>query len=391
MNRGFMCLALGLLGAAGKIGAAEFIVHEWGTFTSVVGSDGRPLPGLEVEEEHLPNFVHSFAGFAPANKGWNRPVHGVTIKMETPVLYFYSPTALSARVDVGFNGGSISQWYPERVGGETLPPAPLLFNARGEPMDAPAPVDFAAGHRGRAVWRVAVLPPNAPDPVSAPRDWETRQWPRARVPGANLVRGPGGEVEGFIFYRGLGNFRLPLEVKSVADGTLTLQNRGADDLPFVWVYEKPRLPNASARSWYGRLKPGAPTTVSGLATADRAEAAFQNALVAAGLTVDEAKALRATWQESYFDHPGLRVFWLVPRALTDAVLPIAIEPEPTRLERVLVGRTEVLTPTFEAELARDFALTAGKRWEGDRYFRAYQARTRQLGVTVGVAPVAHTP
>src|SRR5215212_8114679 len=68
---------------AATLHAAEFVVHEWGTFTSVVGSDGRMLSGLELEEERLPNFVHGFVGFAPSNKGWNRPVAGVTVKMET--------------------------------------------------------------------------------------------------------------------------------------------------------------------------------------------------------------------------------------------------------------------------------------------------------------------
>ena len=101
-------------------GADEFIVHEWGTFTSVSGSDGRLLPGMEREEEFLPTFVHSLAGVWPATKGWSRPVANVTIKMETPVIYFYSDVARSVTVDVAFRGGSISQWYPERSSGEKM-------------------------------------------------------------------------------------------------------------------------------------------------------------------------------------------------------------------------------------------------------------------------------
>jgi len=31
----------------GRLTAGDFTVHEWGTFTSVVGSDGKPLSGLE--------------------------------------------------------------------------------------------------------------------------------------------------------------------------------------------------------------------------------------------------------------------------------------------------------------------------------------------------------
>ena len=37
----------------------------------------------------------------------------------------------------------------------------------------------------------------------------------------------------------------------------------------------------------------------------------------------------------------------VPRKMTDTVLPITITPTPTELSRVLVGRTEVITPEME--------------------------------------------
>src|SRR5256885_1568431 len=103
-------LGLLFLCNAGRLAAADFTVHEWGTFTSVAGSDGQQLSGLEVEEAALPPFVHSLTGFTPQNKGWDRPVAGVTVKMETPVLYFYSAEPLTAHVSVGFHGGSISQW-----------------------------------------------------------------------------------------------------------------------------------------------------------------------------------------------------------------------------------------------------------------------------------------
>ena len=35
-----------------------FVVHEWGTDTIVVGSDGSQLLGLQHEEEDLPGFVY---------------------------------------------------------------------------------------------------------------------------------------------------------------------------------------------------------------------------------------------------------------------------------------------------------------------------------------------
>ena len=44
--------------------------------------------------------------------------------METPVIYFHSDKAFHAQIHVGFEGGTISQWYPNRSGGETLPEPP---------------------------------------------------------------------------------------------------------------------------------------------------------------------------------------------------------------------------------------------------------------------------
>ena len=43
----------------------------------------------------------------------------------------------------------------------------------------------------------------------------------------------------------------------------------------------------------------------------------------------------------------MRVFYILPRRITDATLPLHIDPQPAELVRVLVGRTEVLTPEME--------------------------------------------
>jgi hypothetical protein len=235
---------------------------------------------------------------------------------------------------------------------------------------------------------VEVLPRDTTQPISAPRGWETPQWPRARVAAANRIRGPKGEVEGFIFYRGLGNFALPLKVTCAADGRLTLSNLGADDISFVWVYRK-EGDRAASQSWFGALAAGATQVAAGL---QAEEVPFAGALTAAGLTADEAQALANTWRESYFNRPGLRVFWIVPRAFTDSVLPMEITPRPAQLARVLVGRTEVLAPAFEATLVHDFSSDGGKRWMNDRYFRAYRERVGQLrgGSRVAVVPPGAT-
>src|SRR5689334_1575671 len=105
---------------AGSAPAADdpLIVHEWGTFTCLQGSDGVGLEGLSHEEEALPPFVYSRAKVrdcplrAVGWKGLEVPAEHVTQKMETPVLYFHGEAARKARVRVDFVGGLITQWYP---------------------------------------------------------------------------------------------------------------------------------------------------------------------------------------------------------------------------------------------------------------------------------------
>ena len=366
--------------AGGVVRAAGFpayTVHEWGTFTTVNAPDGTLLPGLEREEERLPNFVHSHAGFAPENKGWSRPVANVTVKMETPVLYVYSPEPFRLRAAVDFVGGSISQWYPERVAGEVLPPA--------EWGSAPAPVDFSAGFHGSIAWEADVLAPGV-GAKPAHSDWETPQWGRARVPVANALRGPDGEEEGFLFYRGVGNFALPLHLSFDAEGALRLSNRGAEPLPFVWIYDH-REKVGARFEWSGPLAAGETRSVGPAKVdfgPDRPRALFAP-LVSAGLSPAEAEALLATWRESYFEREGLRVFWIVPRALVDRVLPLRLEPEPARLERVLVGRSEVVTPASAVEFENGFRADGGAQWRNHRYFFAYRALAARRGVVSAAA------
>jgi hypothetical protein len=66
----------------------------------------------------------------------------------------------------------------------------------------------------------------------------------------------------------------------------------------------------------------------------------------------------ATWRDSWFEE-GLRVFYVVPRALTDKTLPLYINPSPTSLVRVLVGRTEVITPEMEQAIQQQLEPLTG--------------------------------
>jgi hypothetical protein len=48
--------------------------------------------------------------------------------------------------------------------------------------------------------------------------------------------------------------------------------------------------------------------------------------------------------------PGLRLLYILPRTEADQVLPLAISPTPDALQRVFVGRIEILLDTEEQAL-----------------------------------------
>src|SRR5262249_19286826 len=76
---------------------------------------------------------------------------------------------------------------------------------------------------------------------------------------------------------------------------------------------------------------------------------FEKTLVEQGLYEKEAAAMVKTWRDSWSEE-GLRVFYIIPRRATDAILPITIKPQPTELARVFVGRNEIITPEMEREI-----------------------------------------
>src|SRR5256885_13060129 len=77
--------------------ASPLVVHEWGTFTSIAGADGRAAEWRPfVDPTDLPGFVHTLAvpergvQRMPLEK---RDLRG-TVRMETPVVYLYAERPL---------------------------------------------------------------------------------------------------------------------------------------------------------------------------------------------------------------------------------------------------------------------------------------------------------
>ena len=307
--------------------------------------------------------THGFRGFPRRHKGLGkRPVSGVTVKMETPVIYFHSKEAFRAKVKVGFEGGTISQWYPARSGGETLPEPPPSADPATQPVPAEQwRIDFSKPYRGDIEWDVHVLSQAESRATRTFKPRDTVNWLRARVPEANVVRSASGETENYLFYRGVGNFTPGLQTTVSADETLQLKNQTGGDIPYLLVFQQ----NGSRVSWHARtsgLKSGESfdlpeTSLNTVADGFPAPIydSLKTGLTACGLLESEADAMVQTWWTSYFETEGLRVFWVLPAAIDRPDPASSVTPPPAKTVRVLVGRSEVLRPRQEAGVARRLA------------------------------------
>jgi hypothetical protein len=114
-SRLFACAILGLSLAVTPVlfraqsfsSDPSLTAHEWGTFTSIAAKDGHAAEWLPLTgSTDLPAFVEHFQ--TPDFKGGLRG----TVRMETPVLYFYTNHPTTISVHVSFSQGLITEWYP---------------------------------------------------------------------------------------------------------------------------------------------------------------------------------------------------------------------------------------------------------------------------------------
>jgi hypothetical protein len=305
------------------------VVHEWGTFTSIAGKDGvalewRPLNG----STDLPKFVHTIQKDAAGLRhSRSKDDLKALVRMETPVVYFYSKNEMDVSLKVDFPQGKITEWYPQ---------------AR-------------AVNTGIDWGRIKVMPGAA---VNLPVDYTDSHYYPARETDAAPVQVCGtarkvAQQEKFLFYRGVGNFDLPLSVK-LAGEKFVLKNSSKDEIAHLIVFE-----NRGGKIGYRRYDAFTGEITQQRPALDRNINSLlhelKGILVASGLYEKEADAMIKTWRNSWFEE-GMRVFYVLPRQTIDAVLPITIEPRPAELVRVLVGRAEVITPEMEKSVQRQVSL-----------------------------------
>ena len=304
---------------------AGLTVHEWGTFTSVAGENGAAVQWAQLTApSDLPCFVYHLSTQC-IKCGANR------VRMETPVLYFYSPRPATVSVHVDLPSGLITEWYPR---------------ARIVPQQQ------TGGEGGQIDWgRVEVSPGAAPE---FPTTGNASHYYAARATDSAALH-VGNQAEKLLFYRGVANFPVAVEPKFLADGRLEIRNTGLRSIRLAILFE-----NHDGKSGYRIIHElGAPLAMDLPVLTANDEALhweLATALVEAGLYPKEAAAMIDTWRDSWFEE-GVRVFYIMPQAAVDSVLPLKITPPPANIARVFVGRVEVLSP--QTRHALQTALAAG--------------------------------
>jgi hypothetical protein len=346
-----------LLANAKQLSENDLTVHEWGTFTSIAGPDGRSMDWLPLTgSTDLPSFVEHFREVA--FKGGLRG----TTRMETPVLYFYSPRETTVSANVSFAKGLITEWYPHADSANPAltprdyslynkkSPGAISWNSvRVEPQGS---TDFPAGNSGNHYFA-------ARNTSSASLSLETPYGPQR---------------EKFLFYRGVSAFSSPVDATIAADSTIHLQNQMSDEIPAAILFER-----RGSQLGYRMLGPlrnqaaYAPPELS--ASLGSLSTDLEGILISQGLFPDEAHAMLETWKNSWFEE-GSRLIYIVPRPFIDSVLPLRIAPAPAATTRVFVGRLELITP--DTERAVEFAFASNDQLTLAKYSRFLEPILRTM-------------
>src|SRR6202521_1663621 len=329
------CLAISshTLGKEAHSVYSSLTAHEWGTFTSIAGRDGRavewsPLTG----SVDLPAFVEHFR-----NAGFKRGLRG-TVRMETPVIYLYDSREETVSVKVAFSKGVITEWYPRA---SRVEPAENLFDG----------TLYQQHPDGSITWDSVTLSPLVR--AEFPLENGDNHYYAARMTSSPplRVKTPAGEQqEKFLFYRGVSTFPVPLSAKLTTAGKLLVENDSEEEIPNTILFER-RGEKVGYRIGGAVQKEVILDAPELTGTINDLGRDLEGMLVAQGLYQDEAHAMVETWRGSWFEE-GSRLLYIVPSAFVNGVLPLSIHPAPVQTVRVFVGRLELVTPATERAVER---------------------------------------
>jgi hypothetical protein len=352
------------LGVAARAG--DLVIHEWGTITSVHETDGTPVTGLNRIDaaEVLPDFVHRFEPEVTKDKperrlGKSTFVPGradVTMRLETPVIYFHPPPdkAFDSPIDikVRFRGGVLNEYFPDAQPSVALDLARLRDKQQAGVIESWNGIVLDNYVVSTLEWKGLRLHDTVVAPLTNSEVWLA---PRG-VNSASVFSASAGEGEQFVFYRGVAHLDALLQttltrshLRLRAPAQLAWADTAAV-LSRIWFVEV-RKDGAIAFREQGAvsLRSGKPGEELGqlkrfsnreFADVSLLRSSMKKELIGRGLFADEAEAMLNTWKASYFQKPGLRVFYLVPREWTDYFLPLEFSV-PARVDRVIVGRIDL--------------------------------------------------
>jgi hypothetical protein len=321
------------------------IAHEWGTFTSIAGETGQAVEWLPLNSpSELPNFVEHFRG-----TGFKVGLGG-TIRMETPVLYFYSTHDTTVDVSVSFFHGLITEWYPRAT---HIEPSSSLENV----------VLFQQQSSGSISWKSVNVRPSAS--LAFPQEAQPSHYYAARDVASSPLRVAtknGDENEKFIFYRGVSVAPAPLSALVLPNGQIEAMNQSSGEIRKLILFER-RGEQVGFRE-AGAVREGVildPPVLD--ASLDSLLPGLEASLISRGLYPEEAHAMLESWKDSWFEE-GSRLIYIVPNSFVEKILPLSIEPQPAAIHRVFVGRMELLTSAtqnaIETAVATHDHATLGK-------------------------------
>lgn len=363
-----LALVPGTLAAQDTLDSDKWKIHEWGTFTALQNESGEPLGWINTEDEPVPSFCRRVSqsllvpvdDLAPGFfKDAPRCHPDVILRLETPVVYFHPPKSakLPAKVSlrVDFRGGWLTEYYPN-----AKVTAPGVQNRLQYGR-------LSGTTQGSLEWRDLQVGKAGPFPETKDEVWLA---PR-RVKSAPVTNAE-GESEQFLFYRGVAYCQAPLITRREDNGkTLKIHGWLPADLRATAPLNVPKLWLADIRedgSTAFRSVPGLKITAGfqpllatipatfeekdySTARLETLRTEMRDALMKDGLFKDEAEALLNTWDSSYFRSHGMRLFFVVPRAYTDYVLPLKASV-PAEITRSMIGRLELISPKQRACLKR---------------------------------------
>jgi len=328
-----VAILLGCAGESAQENASEepvskgLEIHEWGVFRTAADADMLNAD-LRAVWDDLPPFVYGQITGRELPKHWE-PM----LLKDKPIIFFHTPQAVTVDLRIEFTAGMAGVWWPG-----TLRPGLRDGRLAGDgPVNKPFNV---------LEWRLNLKEPrgvpNGKVPLQSVKKghWiETLRAVKADDVYAHVGEDNlGQEHEKFVYYDGLGPAYKWADI-SVDKETVTVGNCATFPLFDLTVVDtrksdKPRVARMArldARSEKKALDfiAADPKTLS-----DTGVKNLTAQVKDAGLHEDEANSLAMLWKADFFETEGLTLFYRLPQAEYDRLLPLKVKPRPEKVVRV---------------------------------------------------------